>query len=445
MIDEQQFFDSPFPPFEPTLEQFPEQIQNPMSDRNSGYTPYRRYGQEQEQSYRRYGMDQEQSEFKSEPQYEDREGVFEQVEGQTFGFLRLAEHNFQASDDDIYVALPDVKRCRLRTGDLVKCQVDVAHNRGKYVGCVRIYSVNNKDPEEARNRVPFERLIPVFPDEKFKLVDDDNPKELIATRIVDMFTPIGKGQRGMIVAQPKTGKTTLLKNIANAITKHHPEVYMMVLLIDERPEEVTDMKRSVNATVISSTFDESAEHHIKVAKMAYEHARRMVESGNDVVILMDSITRLARAYNTEEPSSGKVLSGGVDPKALYKPKQFFGAARNIEGGGSLTILATALIETGSKMDDFIFEEFKGTGNMELQLNRMVANRRLFPAIDLAASSTRRDDLLQEKVVCTKLWALRRMLSTMPIPEATELVINNMDLYKTNQEFLDNMNKTGFTK
>ncbi|MBQ0081916.1 MAG: transcription termination factor Rho [bacterium] len=408
MFDEQQFFDAPFPPFEPIQEQEMEEPK-PIA-----------------------------------PKLEDREGVFDQVENQAYGFLRLLEYNFQPSDDDVYVSALDVKRYRLRTGDYVKCQVDTT-TKGRYVGCVKVYSINYKDPSLARTRVPFERLIPIFPMDKFKLVDD-KPGEPLSNRLIDLFTPIGKGQRGMIVAQPKTGKTTLLKSIANAIMKHQSDIHMIILLIDERPEEVTDMKRSVeNAMVISSTFDESAEHHIKVAKMVYEHARRMVESGNDVVILMDSITRLARAYNTEEPSSGKVLSGGVDPKALHKPKQFFGAARNIEDGGSLTILATALIETGSKMDDFIFEEFKGTGNMELQLNRAVANRRMFPAMDLVASSTRKDDLLMDAFTCNRMWGLRRMLSSMPIPDATELVINNMDVFKTNQEFLDNMNKNGYSK
>lgn len=375
--------------------------------------------------------------------YENREGVFEYIEQSTpggpggYGFLRLPEFNYQASDGDTYIGVPDVKRYRLRSGDYVCCQADMGR-KARYPLCVKIYTINGMDPERSRYRVPFERLVPVFPDEKFTLA---GPREQASpsVRIVDLFAPIGKGQRGLIVAQPKTGKTTLLKEIANAILKHHPEVYMIILLIDERPEEVTDMKRSVNASVISSTFDESAEHHIRVSRMAYEHARRMVECGRDVVILLDSITRLARAYNTEEPSSGKVLSGGVDPRALHKPKQFFGAARNVENGGSLTILATALIETGSKMDDFIFEEFKGTGNMELQLNRQLANRMIFPAVDLTASGTRRDDLLLPRETLNRLRGLRKLLSSMSTQEAIEIVLDNMQLYRTNEIFLDSMN------
>lgn len=375
--------------------------------------------------------------------FEDREGVFEYIEQTTvnsnggYGFLRSPQFNFQASEMDTYIGVSDVKRFRLRSGDYVRCQVDMSR-KAKYPNCVRIYSVNFMDPERSRYRVPFERLVPVFPDEKFTLVGPDE-RASASVRIVDLFSPIGKGQRGLIVAQPKTGKTTLLKEIANAILRHHPEVYMMILLIDERPEEVTDMKRSVNAMVISSTFDESSEHHIRVSRMTYEHARRMVECGRDVVILLDSITRLARAYNTEEPSSGKVLSGGVDPRALYKPKQFFGAARNVEGEGSLTILATALIETGSKMDDFIFEEFKGTGNMELQLNRQLANRMIYPAVDLTASGTRRDDLLLDRLTLSRMRGLRKCLSALSTQDAIEMVIDNMHTYPTNALFLDNMN------
>lgn len=376
----------------------------------------------------------------NENMFEDREGVFELVQDQGFGFVRSAEYNFLASDDDCYVAVPEVKRYRLKTGDYVKVQID-KRRQSRYAAVSRVYSINFKQPDEVRTRVPFERLVPIFPNEKFNLIDDKHLGENLSNRIVDLFSPIGKGQRGLIVAQPKTGKTMLLKSIANAIKKHNPEVYMIILLIDERPEEVTDMKRAVNDTiVVSSTFDESAEHHIKVSQMVYEHSRRMVECGHDVVILMDSLTRLARAYNTVEPSSGKVLSGGVDPKALYRPKQFFGAARNVENGGSLTIIATALIETGSKMDDFIFEEFKGTGNMELQLNRILANRRIFPAVDLTASSTRRDDLLLPPLTLKNMWALRSVLSSMNPAEAMNLVLQQMDLYKTNDKFIENINK-----
>lgn len=375
-----------------------------------------------------------------ESMFEDREGVFELVQDQGFGFVRSAEFNFLASDDDCYMAVPEVKRYRLKTGDYVKVQIDKSR-QSRYAAVSHVYSINFKKPEEVRTRVPFERLVPIFPNEKFNLIDDKHLGENLSNRIVDLFSPIGKGQRGLIVAQPKTGKTMLLKSIANAIKKHNPEVYMIILLIDERPEEVTDMKRAVKDTVVvSSTFDESAEHHIKVSQMVYEHSRRMVECGHDVVILMDSLTRLARAYNTVEPSSGKVLSGGVDPRALYRPKQFFGAARNVENGGSLTIIATALIETGSKMDDFIFEEFKGTGNMELQLNRILANRRIFPAVDLAASSTRRDDLLLPPLTLKNMWGLRSMLSTMNPAEAMNLVLQQMDLYKTNEKFIENINK-----
>lgn len=372
------------------------------------------------------------------PVFEDREGVFELTD-KGYGFVRAAEANFLASSKDIYVGVNEVRRYRLKTGDLLKFRADVSDKNRSGI-LVHIYFINGIDPDAAKNRTPFERLIPIFPNEKFVLVDDNDKNAPLTSRIVDLFAPIGKGQRGLIVAQPKTGKTTLLKEVANSILKHHPEVYMMILLIDERPEEVTDMKRSVNAKVLSSTFDESAEHHIKVSSMVYEHALRMVECGRDVVILLDSLTRLARAYNIVEPSSGKVLSGGVDPKALHKPKQFFGAARNIEGGGSLTIIATALVETGSKMDDFIFEEFKGTGNMELMLNRTLSNRHLFPAVDYLNSSTRRDDLLLPAYTVNRMWGLRNLLAKLPLEQQAECVLNGMDIYKTNDLFVENIDK-----
>ncbi len=372
------------------------------------------------------------------PVYVDREGVFELTD-KGYGFVRAADANFLASNMDIYVGVNEVRRYRLRTGDLLKFRADVSDKLRSGI-LVHIYFINGIDPDAARNRTPFDRLVPIFPNEKFTLVDDNDKNAPLTSRVVDLFAPIGKGQRGLIVAQPKTGKTTLLKEVANSILKHHPEVYMMILLIDERPEEVTDMKRSVNAKVLSSTFDESAEHHIKVSTMVYEHALRMVECGRDVVILLDSLTRLARAYNIVEPSSGKVLSGGVDPKALHKPKQFFGAARNVEGGGSLTIIATALVETGSKMDDFIFEEFKGTGNMELMLNRGLANRHVFPAVDFLNSSTRRDDLLHDPYTVQRMWGLRNLISKFPLEQQAEMIFSGMDIYKTNDLFIENIDK-----
>ena len=355
-----------------------------------------------------------------------------------YGFLRSAEYNYLSSPDDIYVSAAQIKNYGLKPGDTVEGNIRPPREGEKFFPLVRALKINGLTPEKARDRVPFEHLTPIFPDERFQLTTSGKPASL-SSRIVDLFAPIGKGQRGLIVAQPKTGKTMLLKDIANSILEHHPNIYMIILLIDERPEEVTDMSRSVNAEVVSSTFDESAEHHIKVATMVHEKAKRLVECGHDVVILLDSITRLARAYNTFLPASGKVLSGGVDAYALHKPKRFFGAARNIENGGSLTIIATALTDTGSKMDDVIFEEFKGTGNMELQLNRQLANKRIFPAVDIMASSTRKDDLLLPKEVLNRMWVLRNYLADMNVVEAMEFLKERMERTKDNEEFLVSIN------
>ena len=356
-----------------------------------------------------------------------------------YGFLRSSDYNYLNSPDDIYVSQSQIKQNALKSGDTVTGEIRPPKEGDKYFPLVRIKYINGRTPEFIRDRVPFDFLTPLFPDEKFNLLGHGHQKD-VSCRIVDMFTPIGKGQRGLIVSQPKTGKTMLLKSIANAIADNHPEVYEIVLLIDERPEEVTDMSRSVKAEVVASTFDEPAERHVKVANMVLEKARRLVECGHDVVILLDSITRLARAYNTVQPASGKVLTGGVDANALQKPKRFFGAARNIEGGGSLTILATALTETGSKMDDVIFEEFKGTGNMELQLDRTLSNRRIFPAVNVVLSSTRRDDLLYSRDVANRIWILRKLLADMNPTEAMNFMLQLMDEYKTNEDLLDNMNK-----
>ncbi|MBR6054449.1 MAG: transcription termination factor Rho [Bacteroidales bacterium] len=356
-----------------------------------------------------------------------------------YGFLRSSDYNYLNSPDDIYVSVNQIKSAALKTGDTVTCEIRPPREGDKYFPLLKIKSVNGRTPDFVRDRVPFDFLTPLFPTEKFDLLGHGHEKD-ISCRIVDMFTPIGKGQRGLIVAQPKTGKTMLLKAIANAIADNHPEVYEIVLLIDERPEEVTDMSRSVKAEVVASTFDEPAERHVKVANMVLEKARRLVECGHDVVILLDSITRLARAYNTVQPASGKVLTGGVDANALQKPKRFFGAARNIEGGGSLTILATALTETGSKMDDVIFEEFKGTGNMELQLDRNLSNKRIFPAVNLILSSTRRDDLLYDTYTLNRTWILRKLLSDMNPVEAMTWMQQHMDEFKTNRDLLDNMSK-----
>ena len=350
-----------------------------------------------------------------------------------YGFLRSADYNYLSSPDDIYVSKDQVRQYGLKPGDTVECSIRVNPQPDKFFPMDKVIRINGLDPELAKKRVAFENLIPLFPDQKFKLCTGHN--DSLSVRMIDLFSPIGKGQRGLIVAQPKTGKTVLLKELANAILKNNPEVYMIILLIDERPEEVTDMARSVNAEVIASTFDEPAENHVKVANIVHEKAKRLVESGHDVVILLDSITRLARAYNTVAPSSGKVLSGGVEAQALHKPKRFFGAARNIENGGSLTIIATALTETGSKMDDLIFEEFKGTGNMELQLDRKLANKRIFPAVDIPASSTRRDDLLLPPDVLSRMWQIRKMLSDMNGQEAMEKLKAYMERTENNDEFL----------
>lgn len=369
-----------------------------------------------------------------EVQYLPATGVLE-IEKDGYGFLRSPEHNYASSPKDVYVNQAKIRQYGLRPGDTVGCMVRVSEKTNEKVHPLdRVLTINGMDIEEARKRPAFEDLVPLFPDEKFTLCKG-NRQDPLSVRIIDLFSPIGKGQRGLIVAQPKTGKTVLLKQIANAILDNHPEVYMMILLIDERPEEVTDMARSVNAEVIASTFDEPADNHVKVANIVYEKARRLVECGKDVVILLDSITRLARAYNTVAPASGKVLSGGVEAQALHKPKRFFGAARNIEFGGSLTIIATALTETGSKMDDLIFEEFKGTGNMELQLDRKLANKRIFPAVDIPASSTRRDDLLLPPEVLSRMWQIRKQLSDMNGVEAMEKLKTYMERTEDNDEFL----------
>jgi transcription termination factor Rho len=367
----------------------------------------------------------------------ESEGVLEIMQD-GYGFLRSSDYNYLASPDDIYVSPSQIRLFGLKTGDTVKGSVRSPKEGEKYFALLKVSSVNGKSTEEIKNRVAFEYLTPLFPEERLRL---DNGPTQYSTRILNLFAPIGKGQRGMIVAPPKTGKTVLLKEIANAIALNHPEVYLIVLLIGERPEEVTDMSRSVKAEVIASTFDEQAERQTKVASMVLEKAKRMVECGHDVVVLLDSITRLARAYNIVIPSSGKILSGGVDANALHNPKRFFGAARNVEHGGSLTILATALIDTGSKMDEVIFEEFKGTGNMELQLDRKLANRRMYPAIDVPASGTRREDLLMDKEVLSRVWILRKFMADMTSIEAMEFLLSKMRGTKNNEEFLASMSDT----
>ncbi len=376
-----------------------------------------------------------------EPDYEfdgiiESEGVLEMMPD-GYGFLRSSDYNYLASPDDIYLSSSQIRLFGLKTGDTVKGVVRPPKEGEKYFPLVRVLKINGHEPRVVRDRVSFEHLTPLFPEEKFNLADKQST---ISTRIIDLFSPIGKGQRGMIVAQPKTGKTMLLKDIANSIAANHPEVYLIVLLIDERPEEVTDMQRSVRGEVIASTFDEPADRHVKVANIVLEKAKRLVECGHDVVILLDSITRLARAYNTVQPASGKVLSGGVDANALQKPKRFFGAARNIEGGGSLSIIATALTDTGSKMDEVIFEEFKGTGNMELQLDRKIANRRIFPAIDLTSSSTRRDDLLLDEKTIQRMWIMRKYLADMNPVEAMDFINDRFKKTRNNEEFLLSMNE-----
>lgn len=364
------------------------------------------------------------------------EGVLE-IMPDGYGFLRSSDYNYLNSPDDIYVSQSQIKLFGLKTGDTVQGTIRPPKEGEKYFPLIKVEMINGRDTEEVRDRIPFDYLTPLFPVEKFKLTG--HPQSTLSTRIIDMFTPIGKGQRGLIVAQPKTGKTVLLKEVANAIAYNHPEAYLIILLIDERPEEVTDMERSVNAEVISSTFDEPAERHVRISTIVLEKAKRMVECGHDVVILLDSITRLARAHNTVMPASGKVLSGGVEANALQKPKRFFGAARKIEGGGSLTIIATALIDTGSKMDEVIFEEFKGTGNMELQLDRKLANKRIWPAIDIVASSTRREELLLDKETLQRIWILRNHLGDMNPLEAMEFLKDKMKFTQSNEEFLISMN------
>jgi len=367
----------------------------------------------------------------------ENDGVLEIMQEGGYGFLRSADYNYLASPDDIYVSPSQIKLFGLKTGDTIKGAIRPPKDGEKYFALLKVLSVNGKTTEEIRDRIPFEYLTPLFPEEQIKL---SSRPDIYSTRVLDLFAPIGKGQRGMIVAQPKTGKTVLLKEIANAITRNHPEVYLIILLIDERPEEVTDMQRSVRAEVIASTFDETADRHVKVSGVVLEKAKRLVECGHDVVILLDSITRLARAYNTVIPSSGKILSGGVDANALHKPKRFFGAARNVEHGGSLTIIATALIDTGSKMDEVIFEEFKGTGNMELQLDRKLSNKRVYPAIDILASGTRREDLLMDKDMLQKVWLLRKHMADMNPMESMEFLLEKMRGTRNNEEFLMTMNR-----
>ena len=387
---------------------------------------------------------QQQQQQQQKPQRVEFEGSVEatgvlEIMPDGYGFLRSSDYNYLNSPDDIYVSQQQIKQNALKNGDTVTGEIRPPREGDKYFPLVKIKYINGRSPEFVRDRVPFDFLTPLFPTEKFNLLGHGFERDP-SCRIVDMFTPIGKGQRGLIVAQPKTGKTMLLKSIANAIAENHPEVYEIVLLIDERPEEVTDMQRSVKAEVVASTFDEPAERHVKVANMVLDKARRLVECGHDVVILLDSITRLARAYNTVQPASGKVLTGGVDANALQKPKRFLGAARNIENGGSLTILATALPETGSKMDDVIFEEFKGTGNMELQLDRNLSNKRIFPAVNLVLSSTRRDDLLYDPYTINRIWILRKLLADMNPVEAMTWMQQHMDEFKTNKDLIDNMSK-----
>ena len=404
----------------------------------------RNKGQQQQQQAQTQPQQQQQQ--NQRPQRIEFEGSVEatgvlEIMPDGYGFLRSSDYNYLNSPDDIYVSQQQIKQNALKNGDTVTGEIRPPREGDKYFPLVKIKFINGRTPEFVRDRVPFDFLTPLFPTEKFNLLGHGHEKDQ-SIRIVDMFTPIGKGQRGLIVAQPKTGKTMLLKAIANAIADIHPEVYEIVLLIDERPEEVTDMQRSVKAEVVASTFDEPAERHVKVANMILDKARRLVECGHDVVILLDSITRLARAYNTVQPASGKVLTGGVDANALQKPKRFFGAARNIENGGSLTILATALTETGSKMDDVIFEEFKGTGNMELQLDRNLANKRIFPAVNLVLSSTRRDDLLYDPYTNNRIWILRKLLADMNPVEAMNWMQQHMDEFKTNKDLIDNMSKFG---
>ncbi|MBR2128030.1 MAG: transcription termination factor Rho [Bacteroidales bacterium] len=437
----------PEPQVEPVKENTPAEDSTDKAERPQEQKPeqnqQRQQNNRKDRNFNKNGNPQQESQQRpQEPQIEfdgvvEATGVLE-IMPDGYGFLRSSDYNYLNSPDDIYVSQYQIKQHALKTGDTVTGEIKPPKAGDKYFPLVRIKYINGRTPEFIRDRIPFDFLTPLFPEEKFNLLG--NGHNDMSCRIVDMFTPIGKGQRGLIVAQPKTGKTMLLKSIANAIADNHPEVYMIVLLIDERPEEVTDMARSVKAEVVASTFDEPAERHVKVANMVLEKAKRMVECGHDVVILLDSITRLARAYNTVQPASGKVLSGGVDANALHKPKRFFGAARNIENGGSLTILATALTETGSKMDEVIFEEFKGTGNMELQLDRRLSNKRIFPAVDVTLSSTRRDDLLYSPAIANRIWIMRKFLADMTCIEAMELLQDRMHKYGTNDALLQNMDK-----
>ena len=424
-------------------EQAPVQEQQQEQPRQEQFQPRQQNGQpnNQRQQNQNQNNQQNQNRRQEERMYDfgdvlKGEGVLE-IMPDNYGFLRSSDYNYLASPDDIYVSQSQIKLFGLKTGDVVEGVIRPPREGEKYFPLVKVFRINGLEPSVARDRVPFEHLTPLFPDEKFTLCNGKNDN--LSARVVDMFAPIGKGQRALIVAQPKTGKTILLKDIANSIAANHPEAYMIMLLIDERPEEVTDMARSVKAEVIASTFDEPAEHHVKIASIVIEKAKRMVECGHDVVIFLDSITRLARAYNTVAPASGKVLSGGVDANALHKPKRFFGAARNIENGGSLTIVATALIDTGSKMDEVIFEEFKGTGNMELQLDRNLSNKRIFPAVNIVASSTRRDDLLLDQTTLDRMWILRKYLSDMNPIEAMEFVKDRLENTQDNAEFLASMN------
>ncbi|MCR4823762.1 MAG: transcription termination factor Rho [Bacteroidales bacterium] len=424
----------------------PQNVTNEAPAQNNGGQPQQN-GQQPRQNFQQYG--QQRQRFQNNPQNNrprvpEFEGTVEatgvlEIMPDGYGFLRSSDYNYLTSPDEIYVSQQQIKYNALKSGDTVTGEIRPPREGDKYFPLVKINTVNGRSTEFIRDRVPFDFLTPLFPDEKFNLTGGSSNRD-VSCRIVDMFAPIGKGQRMLIVSPPKAGKTLLLKSIANAIANNHPEVYEIVLLVDERPEEVTDMQRSVQAEVVASTFDEPAEKHVKVANMVIEKARRLVECGHDVVILLDSITRLARAYNTVQPASGKVLTGGVDANALQKPKRFFGAARNIEGGGSLTILATALTETGSKMDEVIFEEFKGTGNSEIQLDRTLANRRIFPAVNLVLSGTRRDDLLYRQDQSQRIWILRKLLADMNPTEAMNFMLQLMDEYKTNQDLLDNMSK-----
>jgi transcription termination factor Rho len=407
---------------------------NPQNNQNNGNNNWKEK-RNNERNERNERIQQQQALLQELEGIVSSEGVLEtMLDG--YGFLRSSDYNYQPSPDDIYVSPSQIKLLGLKTGDTVRGTIRPPKEGEKYFALIKVESVNGRSAAEIRDRVAFEHLTPLFPDEKLNLSKNASS---YSTRIIDLIAPIGKGQRGLIVAQPKTGKTILLKDIANAIAKNHPEVYLIILLIDERPEEVTDMQRSVRAEVVASTFDEPAEKHVKLANIVLEKAKRMTECGHDVVILLDSITRMARAFNTVQPASGKILSGGVDANALHKPKRFFGAARKIENGGSLTIIATALTETGSKMDEVIFEEFKGTGNMELQLDRRLANKRIYPAIDIVASSTRREDLLMDKATLQRVWVLRNHIADMNAEEAMDVLLKNMKNTNSNEEFLASMN------